>query len=198
MKPKNDTLNSVAEFHQTFNQPILLGPKEPPVDRKMLRLSLILEELVELSEGMGVNEQFNKMLYDKADYMSIAVLGNKAYDQVEVLDALADLEYVLMGTVLETGNFGMVHMPEKPIGFDFGVIFDEAFQEVHESNMSKACSSLEEAEATVKSYSEKGVETHYEEKGGVWLIYRTADNKVLKSINYRPANLKQFIPNQNG
>lgn len=100
-------------------------------------------------------------------------------DIVEVADAFCDLQYVLSGAILEFG------MGEK---------FGELFNEVHRSNMSKACSTIQEAEETVKFYREKhNTETYIKEKDGVFLVYRISDNKTLKSINYSPANLKTII-----
>jgi hypothetical protein len=54
----------------------------------------------------------------------------------------------------------------------------QLFDEVHRSNMSKACASREEAEATVADYAGKGQPAHIEEVEGKFLVKRTADNKV--------------------
>ncbi len=103
----------------------------------------------------------------------------KDKDIVEVADALCDLQYVLSGAVLEFG------LKDK-----FAALFDE----VQRSNMSKACKSIEEAEATMQHYKDKdGVESYYEEKDGLFLVYRKNDNKTLKSINYSPADLKSIL-----
>ncbi|MFY7826000.1 MAG: hypothetical protein ACOVQ4_02685 [Flectobacillus sp.] len=105
--------------------------------------------------------------------------GIKNQDIVEIADALCDIQYVLSGAVLE---------------FGLGDKFVELFNEVQRSNMSKACQSLEEAEATVKFYLEKdGTEAFIEQDGQQYLVYRKSDNKVLKSINYSPANLEAII-----
>jgi predicted HAD superfamily Cof-like phosphohydrolase len=97
---------------------------------------------------------------------------------VEVADALSDIQYVLAGAILEFG------LAEK---------FRELFDEVHRSNMSKACLTIQEAESTIKYYLEKGTEAYYREIEGKFLVYRKADNKTLKSINYSPANLAFII-----
>lgn len=76
---KIDPLNQVAEFHRTFNAPILDQPQIPSKERCELRVSLIQEELNELQEAIN-NE-----------------------DLVEIADALCDLQYVLSGAVLEFG-----------------------------------------------------------------------------------------------
>lgn len=100
-------------------------------------------------------------------------------DMVEVADALCDLQYVLSGAVLE---------------FGLGSKFKELFDEVHRSNMSKACKTVEEAEATIAHYKAKSdTEAYYKEIDGLYLVYRTADHKTLKSINYSPADLKTIV-----
>ena len=76
---KIDSLNQVAEFHKTFNAPILDTPQIPSADRAELRVRLLQEELDELKEAINNN------------------------DLVEVADALCDLQYVLSGAVLEFG-----------------------------------------------------------------------------------------------
>ncbi|EEI89509.1 hypothetical protein HMPREF0765_4894 [Sphingobacterium spiritivorum ATCC 33300] len=73
------TLTSVAEFHKTFQHPILDQPTIPAEKRCELRVSLIAEELKELEEA----------------------IQNK--DLVEIADALCDIQYVLSGAVLEFG-----------------------------------------------------------------------------------------------
>lgn len=100
-------------------------------------------------------------------------------DLVEVADALCDLQYVLSGAILEFG-----------LGEKFKALFDE----VHRSNMSKACKTLEEANQTMAHYRAKeNVESHYKEEDALFLVYRTADNKTLKSVGYSPAALKAML-----
>lgn len=76
---KLDALNQVAEFHKTFNAPILQSPQIPSKERCELRVSLLQEELNELKAAIEEN------------------------DLVEIADALCDLQYVLSGAVLEFG-----------------------------------------------------------------------------------------------
>ena len=104
-------------------------------------------------------------------------------DLVEIADAFCDIQYVLSGAILE---FGM------------GDVFDEMFDEVQRSNMSKACSSVQEAIETISHYKKKdGTESMYKQVGDRWVVYRISDNKVLKSVNYSPADLKKTIENEN-
>ncbi|GGH08289.1 nucleoside triphosphate pyrophosphohydrolase family protein [Mucilaginibacter phyllosphaerae] len=98
---------------------------------------------------------------------------------VEIADALCDIQYVLAGAILEFG-----------LGEKFKALFDE----VHRSNMSKACNTIEEANQTIAHYLQKdGSEANYKEEGSKFLVFRTADNKTLKSVNYSPADLKGLL-----
>lgn len=100
-------------------------------------------------------------------------------DIVEVADALCDLQYVLAGAVLE---------------FGLGEKFKDLFDEVHRSNMSKACNTAEEADQTVAHYQlNHATGSYHREIEGKFLVYRSQDNKTLKSINYSPANLSAII-----
>ena len=96
----------------------------------------------------------------------------------QVADALADIQYVLSGAVHE---FGM------------GACFAALFAEVQRSNMSKACASMSEAEATVAHYVAKGQPARFEEVEGKFLVYRSEDSKVLKSVEYSPAALAPIL-----
>ena len=154
MIKETNTLNQVADFHKLFELPILDSPRLPDSDRCQLRVDLLKEELGELVEA----------------------IENK--DLVEVADALADIQYILSGTVLE---FGMQD------------IFKKLNDEVHRSNMSKACSSLSEAELTAEKYAQKGVNETYVSESGDFLLVKRKDGKVLKSAHYSPAQLSPII-----
>ena len=104
-------------------------------------------------------------------------------DIVEILDALCDITYVSLG------NGAMLHGLKGKIW--------NAYQEVQASNMSKACKTEEEAIETAKSEAARvGEDTHYEQVGEYWVVYRSRDRKVLKSINYFRPNLKQFFTDE--
>ena len=102
-------------------------------------------------------------------------------DIVEVLDALCDIAYVSIG------NGTMLHGLKDKIW--------PAYLEVQASNLSKACSSEEEALETVRVRSEEQGEECYFEKvaEGRYIVYRKRDKKVMKSINYFRPDLNQFF-----
>ncbi|MEO6190539.1 MAG: nucleoside triphosphate pyrophosphohydrolase family protein [Saprospiraceae bacterium] len=112
------------------------------------------------------------LLQEELNELKEAIENN---DLKEVADAFCDLQYVLSGAILE---------------FGLGEKFKQLFDEVQRSNMSKACSTLEEAELTQKKYlEEKNTISEIRPKGDKFLVYRKEDGKVLKSIAYSPAQL---------
>ena len=94
----NPIVKSLLEFNEAFEIPRLDEPAIGPQELVELRIKLLSEEVQEYAEAARTG------------------------DLVEVLDALADIGYILAGTII---NHGMQH------------IFDEAFAEVHRSNMAK-------------------------------------------------------------
>ena len=152
-----------------------------------------IDEVQEFNEMMGkpnryeptIPEDFDwKFVYDfileeLEEYKEACQKG----DIVGVLDALCDITYVSLG------NGTLVHGLKGKIW--------EAYQEVQASNMSKSCETEEEAEETVKVRSEeKGHPCHYKKVKDRYVVYRSSDNKVMKSINYFKPDLKQFFTDE--
>lgn len=101
-------------------------------------------------------------------------------DIVEILDAIEDLLYVAIGNAVNV--FGL---REKLM---------DGFKEVQESNLSKICDTEEDAIATTEAVSkDKGHPCHYEKVGDRFVVYRSSDNKVMKSLKYFRPNLKKFF-----
>jgi len=120
---------------------------------------------------------YNFVLEELEEYKQACESG----DIVEVLDALCDIAYVSLG------NGTMLHGLKNKIW--------PAYMEVQASNISKACGTEEEAEKTVQVRSEEqGEVCHYEQVGDKYVVYRSRDRKVMKSINYFRPDLKQFFP----
>ena len=94
----NPIVASLLEFNQAFDIPTLQSPGMSNEELIELRIKLLTEEVQEYAEAARNN------------------------DMVEVLDALADIGYILAGTII---NHGMQN------------IYDAAFDEVHRSNMAK-------------------------------------------------------------
>lgn len=124
------------------------------------------ENVVELRRSL--NNEENKELNEAID----------ANDLIEVADALADILYVTNGAASA-----------------FGIPLDEIFNIVHDSNMDKTCSSEEHAQETVAHYASlpEPVETYYKENNGRWVVYRKADNKVLKRKGWTAPDFSHLL-----
>ena len=119
---------------------------------------------------------YNFILEELEEYKHACETGNI----VEVLDALCDITYVSLG------NGAMLHGLKDKVW--------PAYQEVQASNLSKACTSEEEAQETVRVRSAEQKEPcYYEKVGEHYIVYRTRDKKVMKNINYFRPNLKKFF-----
>ena len=119
---------------------------------------------------------YDFVLEELEEYRQVCENG----DIVEVLDALCDIAYVSLG------NGTMLHGLKDKIW--------PAYKEVQASNMSKSCSTEKEAMETVTLRSkEQNEPCHYEKVGKRYVVYRTRDRKVMKSINYYRPDLSQFF-----
>lgn len=149
-----------------------------------------ISEVEEFNAVMGKPNNYNPVIPDEKEWMFVYNFILEELEEykhacetgniVEVLDALCDITYVSLG------NGAMLHGLKNKVW--------PAYQEVQASNLSKACSSEEEAQATVEVRSkEQGEACHYEKVGEYYIVYRTRDKKVMKNINYFRPDLTQFF-----
>ena len=152
-----------------------------------------VDEVQEFNDMMGKPNNYEPVIGDKKSWMFVYDFIMEELEEykeacekgdiVGVLDALCDITYVSLG------NGTLLHGLKGKIW--------EAYQEVQASNMSKSCETKEVAEDTVIVRSkEQDEECHYEQVGDRWVVYRTRDKKVMKSINYFAPDLKQFFTNE--
>lgn len=100
-------------------------------------------------------------------------------DIIGVMDAFCDIMYVLSAGIMAYG------LKDK---------FLDAYGEVQASNLSKSCTTEEEADATSKFRSAASQRPcHFEKRGDKFVVYRSEDRKVQKSLSYFPPNLRQFF-----
>jgi NTP pyrophosphatase (non-canonical NTP hydrolase) len=104
----------------------------------------------------------------------------KNKDLVETVDALTDILYVVLG-----------------MGYGLNVNLDKAFKIVHESNMSKMCLTEEIAIQSVEWYKQNEsrytTPTYRVNSAGNYVVYDEKTRKILKSIYYKPADLKYLL-----
>ena len=105
------------------------------------------------------------LVYEEAGELNTAV-NDKSLN--EIADAVGDLYFVVTQMAMVCGL-----NPE------------ELVQKVYDSNMSKLCKTEDEAIQTVAAYLKKGIKTYIEQKDDYFIIKRSEDGKVLKSINFK-------------
>ena len=116
------------------------------------------------------------LLQEELDELKDAIAQK---DITAVADALSDLQYVLSGAILE---------------FGLAAKFKALFEEVQRSNMSKVCEDMITAEETIIFYQQKdGTQGYIQDRHSGYLVYRTSDQKVLKSVRYSPADLERIL-----
>jgi predicted HAD superfamily Cof-like phosphohydrolase len=149
-----------------------------------------ISEVEEFNAVMGKPNNYNPNIPDEKEWMFVYnfILEEleeykhacETGDIVEVLDALCDITYVSLG------NGAMLHGLKDKVW--------PAYQEVQASNLSKACTSEEEAQTTVEVRSkEQNEPCHYEKVGTYYIVYRSSDKKVMKNINYFRPDLSKFL-----
>lgn len=152
---------AVAHFCKVFGQPTpdtlqknILEENPKLTD---FRLSLIEEEFRELKDAVKDN------------------------NMTEVIDALADILYVVYG-----------------MGVSFGIDLDKAFKIVHESNMSKLCRTEQDAMDTLEHYKTlpgfENVNVKYRpsEDNKYFVVYNGETGKVLKSKYFTLPDFSQL------
>jgi predicted HAD superfamily Cof-like phosphohydrolase len=115
-----------------------------------------------------------KLIQEEVDELKEAF---EKHDFKEVADALSDILYVVYGA-----------------GHVFGIDLDKTFAEVHESNMTKACKTEDEAKETIEFI--KQTQPRYKDPsyklssdGKYYIIYDKETGKILKNKNYKEVDL---------
>ena len=165
----------VKEFMTVFGQDCPADPTIPDLKTRILRVKLLLEEVLELTEASGLKIvdsmgiEFNKELLGKIDGVEVIENPEKSPDIVEIADALADISYV---------NYGAANA--------YGIDIHPVEQEVHDSNMTKLFNKEEVQSLAPGEYDIIQVsENRY--------LVKNLTGKVQKSPSYTPANIRKHV-----
>lgn len=179
--PKTD-LKQVEDFHEALQVPRETTHVVTDFKYSELRLSLILEEAMELGRALGFqNDSLYRLIL--TIYQQV-ILKDIEPSIIEVADALTDLRVVVNGS---------------SDVFNLSDINQELMEEVTSSNMSKFIPSnhpdlIDIATKSREVYADKGIETISEDlKNGYVVIKNKDTGKVLKPITYISPDLKSII-----
>lgn len=167
------SVEKVKQFHLLFEHSIGNLQTLEPLKIRQLRIKLLFEELRELAEAGNVGATFHKLCSNsiEQDLAELDTLQDgDNVNQVEELDALCDIQYVLDGKKLTSG----LHE-----------VFEQGFDLIHENNMNKAHRNPEH----VKETSEKsGIVLTCIERNGVF-IAQNSDGKTTKPYDHKKVDL---------
>jgi len=159
-----DSFDYIEDWRNTFNLPNRTQPQTTTEKEAKLALDLIKEELNELDDAI-----FEKVSYAEPFGDRILTDTNYKPNLPQIADACADLFFVVT-------QMCRVH----------GLKPRDLIKRVYDSNMSKLADNLDEAVVSVKKYEDSGLPAHWDLlDNGKFIIKRTQDNKVLKSVKFK-------------
>ncbi|WP_039970096.1 nucleoside triphosphate pyrophosphohydrolase family protein [Vibrio halioticoli] len=174
----NKLYNDISEFRQLFNLPINTGIESEKLCH--LHSNLMIEELTELARATNKEDQ---------------------------ADAITDTVYVAVGRAVHVGH---QVLSDTTIARQVDVLlnvaktlqipFEQCWDAVHASNMSKAALNEQQAKETVTVYADKGVSADYQLKNGKYIVFCNKDSvandgivikegKILKNKYYQAVDL---------
>lgn len=132
----NSMISYITAMHERFELPLPKAPTLTDYETTKFRLNFLKEELFELVESFG---------YMQEPDGSFDLDGGTKQDPEGILDALVDLQVVLLGFACQLGFFNLYTEKQfEPL--DDHTIFEEAFFRVMRANMQKvACKTVDES-----------------------------------------------------
>lgn len=126
-------------------------------------------ELNQLESNLRVD-----LLSEEVRELNDAFSNKQNPNYKEVLDAYCDIIFLAVGGAIKHG---------------FKDVLVKAFEEVCDSNLSKADATYQDAMVTQEAYAKKGIRTEIAERTDEGQVYyltlRQSDGKVLKSYKYK-------------
>lgn len=177
----------IKEFRTTFGLPV---DWVIVYDDDALHTSLIVEEMTELAQADSKVEQADAIVDSVYVLMGRVVHSNQCMDDVDgssihAVSATTQIEVLLQ------------------VADNLGIDFLSCWDNIHASNMSKACNNEAEFEDTRVHYAALGIKVVSEEVNGKLVVKCAEDfvsdektvlkGKVLKSVYYTPANLEPLM-----
>lgn len=163
----NQLYSDIIEFRELFNLPIATGIQSD--NHCHLHSNLMIEELTELARA------------------------NNKQDQA---DAITDTVYVAVGRAVHVGH---ADLAETTIARQVDVLlnvaktleipFEQCWNAVHQSNMSKAALNEEQAKETVQVYADKGVSADYKLKNGKYIVFCDKDSHAFDGVTIKQGKI---------
>lgn len=189
-------LHSVINWRKEFDLPIRQVGEEVPDEELELAIKLIREEYKEYLAAKEVDDKveildaLGDMIVVATQYIHVTGFNINSYERIvtDKIDHLMDW-HPINGHL----SINLIELCALEIN-SMNVSVIELLQEISNSNMSKACFSIQEAKDTCAKYDLEGIDVYVTTGNGSTLIVkRSDDSKVLKSINFKQPNLIKFL-----
>lgn len=194
LEENKETNNGIKDYHLYFDGSNINDPN-------------VIKSLVEIADGLvdttyvilGSIESF-----DEPDFTLDLEKAKIVLAQLNNSNPFS-VDYILNNYLINDNvytypislNCMLLYIEETWNKYLPNVSFEEVYDEVHRSNMSKRCRNIEVAQLTMKKYKEEynvnDFTTRIDENSGEIYLHRASDNKLLKSIEYTPADVKTII-----
>lgn len=192
----------VKEFMIAGGQFVATERREMTEEERVFRHTLLQEEINELKQAIKVNDRV-EILDALCD---IKVVNDGTANTIGLDhedDGLCEI-YEMPDNSIEKNIQDLNPKDNTPIVnyaifelaylFDFSLeTFKEALNRVHDSNMSKFCKTLYEADLTLNKYHIQNIDAYHVFVNGLYVVKRRDDNKILKSINYHAVDLTDLV-----
>jgi NTP pyrophosphatase (non-canonical NTP hydrolase) len=205
INPMQNKLNQVKLFHEAFGF-------EPNESEQTLRtrIGLLVEEWREYYSAKNKVERLDALcdllFVNLGTYHLLAInVNDTKHTNIPIYDLLNDLKLSVYDNNKQSFTDTILKITSQIYELikvnKFESIFDEAFDRVCKSNMSKACKSLDEVHATIAQPQYKDIPLTYIEREGVYNVKVRADykggdiaaDKLVKSVGYTPVYLDDLL-----
>lgn len=153
-----------GHFHGVVGLPVNTVPMIPPVSVRLRRGMLLLEEVLETFEAMGLELVVDGVRMSQGhESLTLEHVEGSRYDVVETADGLSDINVIVAGTAVE-----------------FGIPLHVTDYEVYSSNLTKV---LPDGTTIINGVTEgyrEGEPGHQPSR---------PEGKILKPDNFVPANI---------
>ena len=131
-----------------------------------------------------IEEELNE-LHDNIFINGTGVV-DEGFDMEAVADDIGDILWT-------TIRFAQTH----------GLNLDRIIEEIYISNMSKACTTIDQVERTMMNYRLLGIDSYYETidnegsliENNYYIVRRKSDGKILKNVEWKEPDFSKVINN---
>lgn len=216
-------IQKVKHFMTLSGQPIGLPFEQHTWGMVDLRIGLLASEINELSDALHDDDMnmvvdglcdilyvaFGNMLtfigdidYSRGDnYLMVDTPNGKlpdymtAHRMVTFLNEMVAFDENMGYPITSISRYDSLIRNIMQFSYNHGIDIVGAFNEVHESNMTKFCYDDTESCASILRYRENGVPTYsvYNNEYQLYVIKNSMTHKVLKGLRFREPNLRPFF-----